>query len=217
MRSSAKENEVASVAERLAGQIATKRSAADDVVVEETVEPDEVDEVEDDEELEGADTEDGEDQDEESELPTKVKDILRKNRQALREAQCRADVAEKKLKTSSAEGDDTQAAPSAEDTKFKTLYTRTAVKAAIAEAGGTKHADKLARLIDLDTLDIDDDGNIEGLKDAVEALKEEFEELFAEQAPRRTRPAGGAAAGGRKPAPSKPLSSAEKLAARYGG
>lgn len=57
-----------------------------------------------------------------------------------------------------------------------------AARVELKEAGftGTKEqAAKLTRLLDLEELDMDDDGEVEGLEDAVADLKEQFPALFA--------------------------------------
>lgn len=75
--------------------------------------------------------------------------------------------------------------------KTKTLVT--GVNSALAEAGwnGTRLS-SLMKLVDLDEVDIDDDGEITGLTEQIDQVKTDFPELF-----KRTRnPAGSSNSGG---------------------
>jgi len=67
--------------------------------------------------------------------------------------------------------------------RYKRSAVAAAARAELKDAGftGTKEqAAKLSRLLDLDDLDVDEDGEIEGLEDAVADLKDQFPALFAE-------------------------------------
>lgn len=68
------------------------------------------------------------------------------------------------------------------------LVKRSATSAALAGAGvSAERLARAAKLIDLDDLDVADDGTIDGLEDAVDELKVEWPELFApKRTPRRT-------------------------------
>lgn len=67
--------------------------------------------------------------------------------------------------------------------RYKRSAVAAAARAELKDAGftGTKEqAAKLSKLLDLDDLDVDEDGEIDGLEDAVADLKDQFPALFAE-------------------------------------
>lgn len=166
----------------------------------------------------------------------KTPEELRAELAKLRAAQAKANKEAEKLrlakkaerdkaaaaKAGAAEADDKV---SAAEQRVKMVAVRTAGAAAILEAGFSgdrKAARELTRLLDLDDLDVDEDGEVDGLDDAVAELKEKYPRLFkddedderrpAKKAVRRidTKPGGS----GRE---SKPRSSAELVAARLRG
>lgn len=110
--------------------------------------------------------------------------------------------------------------------RVRVVAIRTAGAAALLEAGfdgDRKAAKELTRLLDLDGLEVDDDGEVDGLDDAIADLKERYPRLFKDADEERrpvkkavrkvdTRPAGG---GRREGGTAK--SSAELLAARLTG
>lgn len=77
-------------------------------------------------------------------------------------------------------------------------------------AAGAKSPERAARLVDLDSITFDDDGNPEGLDDQVEELKGDMPELFDK--PRNRGPAAprGVDGGPRTPAGGKKLSATER-------
>ncbi|MGW5175897.1 hypothetical protein ACWERY_16235 [Streptomyces sp. NPDC004082] len=117
--------------------------------------------------------------------------------------------------------------------RYRTPLVRTAVRGALVEAGAlaflqderdpksqeatTKGESRLARLmklVDLDALDVDEDGSVSGLESAVDDVIKDFPDLFA-TAPRKAkaRPTGAP-----KPAAvEKPKSTAEIHAAKLLG
>lgn len=85
--------------------------------------------------------------------------------------------------------------PKVEETEAPTRYKQSAVTAAaraeLREAGFTgtrEQAAKLSRLLNLDDLDVDDDGEVDGLEDAVADLKDEFPALFGTAPVQETKP-----------------------------
>jgi hypothetical protein len=85
-----------------------------------------------------------------------------------------------------------------EESKWKKRVVRQAAKAALLEAGLKGDPTKLARLVDEDDVEVDDDGDItDGLEDQIESIKEDYPDLFKdEDTPppkntRRTRIDGG--------------------------
>jgi minor structural protein GP20 len=107
------------------------------------------------------------------------------------------------------------------EAKYRPQIMRTQVKAALA-ASGLVDADKpevlkaAVRLVDLDDLDLDEDGDVVGLDEAVAALKTSFPAMF-----KRAKTGGTVRPGSRSNgstgatggAGGKPKSSASKLAA----
>jgi hypothetical protein len=144
---------------------------------------------------------------EEEELPDTVKEILKKNRRAVREAEARAVAAEKALAAKEKAGEESAEAPA--DDRFKNLYINTAAKTALVEAGLSTGTDRLLKLIDLSSVEVDESGAISGLDEQIADLKEDFKDLFA---PKQVRKSTGNVDGSpRKSAPT-PQTSAQKLA-----
>jgi hypothetical protein len=87
--------------------------------------------------------------------------------------------------------------------QWKPRLVKSAARAALAEAGAKKTAiARLARAIDLDSVEVDDDGEIDGLEDQIEELKDDLPELFKDEddddtPPRRKRKLGKTDAGAR--------------------
>jgi len=168
-----------------------------------------------DEELDGQEDETTEEEtdgeDEQEELPDAVKEILKKNRKAVREAEARALAAEKAL----AAKDSTETPePTEADTKFKDLYLNSAAKSALVEAGITTGTDRFLKMLDLSAVEVDESGTISGLDDQIADLKEEWADILA---PKPARKSTGKVDGARREAPAVPKSSAELLASRIAG
>lgn len=89
---------------------------------------------------------------------------------------------------------------------YKKSYLTTKAANVLSENGATNP--RIAKMLDFDKIDIDDDGNLVGVEEQLEALREDFPELFDVK-----RRAGRADAAD-KTAATKPKSSAEKLIAR---
>lgn len=111
-----------------------------------------------------------------------------------------------------------EAAKAAAD-KYKPVIVRKEAEAGLLEAGvKPEKIKRLIKLMDLDDIDIDEDGDVEGVEEQVESLREEYPELFKseaskapeseEPAPRRKR-APRDPDGGPKSAPKKKKTSAE--------
>lgn len=100
------------------------------------------------------------------------------------------------------------------DNRIKKAEARGALRGAGIDP---KRLERAVGLIDLDELDVDDDGNVDGLDEALDALRDEWPELFAKQTRRRRDVAGredrdgSGGGGGRK------LSTAERHAQRLAG
>jgi hypothetical protein len=165
-----------------------------------------------DETTEAPETTETEDQPEEEELPANIKDILSKNRKAVREAEARAIAAEKALAARDKAPEAEETAPV--DEKFKTLFVNTAAKAALADAGLSVGTDRFLKMLDLSSVEVDDSGNVSGLDDQIADLKEEFKDLLAPKVVKK--PVTKVDGAGRRETPEVPKSSAERLAARLG-
>ena len=106
-----------------------------------------------------------------------------------------------------------QAVRDEESAKYKARIVKSEAKGKLLAAGAEGDVTRLIKMIDLDDVEVDDDGEIDGLDDQIDELKEGFPQLFATggkktpKADPRTR--DGAA--DRTP-PKKAESSAEKIA-----
>lgn len=178
-----------------------------------------------------ADSDDEDDDgDDDGELPEKVKKILRQNRKDTRAAKAEARQAKEALASAQKakgkkpkdddEDDDSTAEAEARGTKrgldiAKKASVRGALLAANLSTGDDEDRalSKAMRLIDLDELEVKDDGTISGLRDAIADLKEDFPSMF-----KRKRPAGQRINGDRDSrsgsGPEKKLSATERQAAR---
>lgn len=110
------------------------------------------------------------------------------------------------------------------ESRYKPIVVRGAARAALAESGAIltgadgkpspTRLDRMLKLIDLDELEVGDDGEVTGLDSQVAQIKADYPEFFERPRP-PARPKADAA--DRKPEPAKPKSSAERLAASLGG
>lgn len=90
-------------------------------------------------------------------------------------------------------------ATAAAENKWKPLLVRTAARTAFVEAGlvlPKSNADgamaRVVKLLDLDDLEITDDGQVDGLREQVEEIRADFPELFATGGKARTGRVDGA-------------------------
>lgn len=112
----------------------------------------------------------------------------------------RRDVRAAKRGTSRTSGDDktdpeqTKAdAESAAEAKWKPTVVRTAARAAFAEAGlvvpkgkAESTIKRVLRMLDMDDIEINEDGDVEGLDEQIEEIKADCPELFRVEERRRT-------------------------------
>lgn len=110
--------------------------------------------------------------------------------------------------------------------KLKPVAIRASARAAFLAAGAAgddANVKRLVRLLSMDDIDVDDEGDVTGLDDQVDEIKEQYPELFraskaddgqdgGRERKRRPGPADGA---GKKPADEK-LTSAQQLARMLG-
>lgn len=106
--------------------------------------------------------------------------------------------------------------------KFKDIAVRKEATLALNEAGAKVSTKRLLKLLDLADVEIDDDGNVEGLADAITELKDESPEFFkSDDDEEETKPVkkvatvrkpGTVDAGKKTPPQPKPLSAAEQMA-----
>jgi hypothetical protein len=103
----------------------------------------------------------------------------------------------------------------AEEARWKKRVVRQAAKAALLEAGLRGDPTKLARLVDEDDVEVDDDGEIsDGLEEQIDSIKEDYPDLFEDKTTpptRGTRRARIDAGGQRDRPPPRKLTSAEKI------
>ena len=88
------------------------------------------------------------------------------------------------------------------------------VKASLAAAGITdpKTRTRLARMVDLSELDLDDDGEVDGIDDAIDTLREDLPALFEKPRRKRESVAGGSDRSGAGGGASKAKSASERQA-----
>lgn len=103
--------------------------------------------------------------------------------------------------------------------RFKAPLKTLAVRAALADAEWSgKDLTRVLKMIDDDEIEVTDDGDVVGVVEQIESIKEEFPEWF--QGRRRQAPQPRRAAdidGGERRAPAKQLSWKERAAARLDG
>ncbi len=105
--------------------------------------------------------------------------------------------------------------------EFKDIAVRKEATLGLTEAGAKVSTARLIKLLDLADVEIDDNGNVDGLADAISELKEESPEFFKsdddEEKPTTTkkvtvRKPGSVDGGTKTPPQQKPLSAAEQMA-----
>ncbi|MFD9223809.1 hypothetical protein ACFWDI_28350 [Streptomyces sp. NPDC060064] len=101
------------------------------------------------------------------------------------------------------------------ESRYRAPLVKAAARVALAEAGVGGSTDRVLRLVDMDSLSVDDDGDIVGLEAEVDRIKSEYPEFF--QAAVKPKPKARPTAADRKPAEEKPKTSAEQHAMRVLG
>lgn len=111
------------------------------------------------------------------------------------------------------------------EARYKPIAVKKAVRASLIQAGATASVEgdkektearltRLMKFVDIGELSIDDDGEVLGVEEQVDALRADYPELFEAVAKKaRARPT----AAPRPPAEEKPKSAAERHAARILG
>lgn len=203
----------------------------DSTTTEEVVEPDETLEVEEEtneDDVVEDDGNDDDDSDDEEVVSKKDLDKVQEVNTKLR-AEGKAKDAEirklkRELKTASEqkpEDVDSQklvAEAESRADKFKDIAVRKEATLALKDAGAKVSTKRLIKLLDLNDVEIDNDGNVDGLADAIAELKEESPEFFASEddeepvvkkrvAVKRT----GSIDSGEKPPVQKELTTEQKL------
>lgn len=70
------------------------------------------------------------------------------------------------------------------DARWKPIVVKQAARAALAEAGLVKNPNRLLRMLDMDDIDVSDDGEIDGLDEQIRDFKKEFPEFFGRRSPK---------------------------------
>lgn len=178
----------------------------------------EASEEEDEDEDEDEENEDeDEDEDEEEDDPPELGDAGKKALRKLREEKkaLRRELKDAKKKTEDDSEREKREAVEEVEKRYHGMLARSAFRAALAEAGLTKGQKRLMKTLDLEDVEVDEDGEVSGVEDQVRALKKEFPELF-----RKGREGAGKGDGGAQGSPpgsGEKKSSAEKLAAQAQG
>lgn len=117
-----------------------------------------------------------------------TKDEWERTQAALKKANDEAKTHRLKLRdaqkaTEDADGKAAREAAEAAERRYKPVAVRSAARAAFLEAGladaRPERVSKLLRMLDLDSLDVADDGDVTGLADQVAGIKADYPELFA--------------------------------------
>lgn len=77
-----------------------------------------------------------------------------------------------------------QEAAKESDSRWKPIVVKQAARAALAEAGLVKNPNRLLRMLDMDDIDVSEDGEIDGLDEQIRDFKKEFPEFFGRRSPR---------------------------------
>lgn len=108
--------------------------------------------------------------------------------------------------------------------RWKPLLVKTAARTAFVEAGLALPQDgadaamaRVIRLLDLDDLDVTDDGQVDGLREQVEDIRRDFPELFAATRKAGAVPPPRVDAAGKSAPGSAPKTAAERLVAQLTG
>ncbi|KND38474.1 phage scaffolding protein [Streptomyces acidiscabies] len=70
------------------------------------------------------------------------------------------------------------------DSRWKPIVVKQAARAALAEAGLIKPPNRLLRMLDMDDIDVNEDGEIDGLDEQIRDFKKEFPEFFGRSTPK---------------------------------
>jgi hypothetical protein len=110
------------------------------------------------------------------------------------------------------QGDDGDAEEKAA-AKWKPRVVNSAARAALLEEGAVK-PERLLKLLDFDELDVTEKGNVEGLEEEVDRLKEEYPELFSKRRSGRRVETGDRSGNG---STRKKMTATERQAAQLAG
>ncbi len=144
------------------------------------------------EEIEVPDSETEEETEEEDDYVPPSKDDFVKMQAALQKANREATknrLALKELREKAEEGNsetEVEKARKAAEASWKPRVVKSAAKAALLSAGAGK-PERLLKLVDVDKCDVDEDGDVVGLEDQIDELREEYPELFEAKSTKRTR------------------------------
>lgn len=146
------------------------------------------------------------------------KDEYEKLQKALGKANAEAKTRREQFQAAQRQNEDdagkaVREAQEAAEKRLKPVAVRAAAKAAFLEAGlqgGSERVTKMTRLLDLDAIEIDDDGEVTGLAEQVSTVKADYPELFT---PEKQTRAPRVTASDRPGTNGRVLSTGEKIAA----
>jgi hypothetical protein len=172
---------------------------------------DEVDEPDDEDDEDDDGDDDGDEKDDEP-LGAPGKKALTAERAKVKELrkQLREATAAGKKKDQDDDGGDAEEKAAA---KWKPRVVNSAARAAFLEAGAER-PERLLKLLDLDELDVTEKGNVEGLEEEVDRLKEEYPELFSKRRSGRRVETGDRSGNG---STRKKMTATERQAAQLAG
>lgn len=101
------------------------------------------------------------------------------------------------------------------ESKYKPIVVRTSARAALVGAGvAEEKVPRLIKLMDLEEIEVGDDGEVSGVTEQVAALQEDYPELFAQPEPEKPKPRTAKAADGADKTPARKKESTSELLLR---
>ncbi|MFB7111735.1 phage scaffolding protein [Streptomyces sp. NPDC056291] len=151
------------------------------------IDDDERDELQ-DEDVEEQDHDDNDDAGDAWKPPTELE--WRKVQRALKRANKEAENLRRNSETTNeAEKEETEKrireeAVTDSEARWKPIVVKQAARAALAEAGLVKNPNRLLKLLEMDDIDVSEDGEIDGLDEQIRDFKKEYPEFFGRRSPR---------------------------------
>jgi hypothetical protein len=146
----------------------------------------------------------------------KIQAALKKANEDAKRNRFRAKELEEKTRTNETEHEKAlREAREEGESRFRAPLVKAAARAALSDAGVSGPADRVLRLLEMDGLSVDEDGDVVGLESEIDRVKAEYPEFF--QTAAKAKPKVRPTAADRKPAEEKAKSSAEQHAMRVLG
>ncbi|MFB6776498.1 phage scaffolding protein [Streptomyces sp. NPDC056352] len=146
----------------------------------------------------------------------KIQAALKKANDDAKRNRFRAKELEEKTRTNETEHEKAlREAREEGESRYRAPLVKAAARVALSDAGVSGPKDRVLRLLDMDGLSVDEDGDVVGLENEIDRIRAEYPEFF--QTAAKPKPKVRPTAADRKPAEEKPKSSAEQHAMRVLG